>query len=152
MRNAKVASGVKEGVLEEDLGFVHRYIPAEGGSKRVLLLLHGTGADESNLIPVGRALDGNAALLSPRGKVLEDGKLRWFRRLGESLFDEADVARRAHELADFVIAAARRVRDRSRENRRRGVLEWSQHRGRDDVASAESDTGCNFVSSHGWTD
>jgi phospholipase/carboxylesterase len=90
----------------DDLGFVHRFVPAEKGSNRVLLLLHGTGADESNLLPIGRALDENAALLSPRGKVLENGAPRFFRRHGEGLFDEEDVVRRAHELADFVTAAA----------------------------------------------
>lgn len=90
----------------DDLGFVHRYLPAEGGSNRVLFLLHGTGADENNLIPIGRALDPQAALLSPRGKVLENGAPRFFRRFAEGVFDEEDVVRRAHELADFVVAAA----------------------------------------------
>ncbi len=90
----------------DDLGFVHRYVPAENASKRVLLLLHGTGADESNLIPVGRALDANAGLLSPRGKVLEDGKVRFFRRGDDSLFDEEDVVRRASfRDEEFILAA-----------------------------------------------
>ncbi len=92
----------------DDLGLVHRYVPAQNGSARVLLLLHGTGADESNLIPIGRALDPQAALLSPRGKVSENGALRFFRRIAEGVFDEEDVIRRAHELADFVIAAAKK--------------------------------------------
>lgn len=90
----------------DDLGFTHRYLPAENGSPRVLLLLHGTGADENNLLPIGRAIDESAALLSPRGKVLENGAPRFFRRFAEGLFDEEDVVRRAHELADFVAAAA----------------------------------------------
>ncbi len=95
-----------ETLFMDDLGFVHRYLPPENESKRVFLLLHGTGADESNLLPIGRALDINAALLSPRGKVLEEGKLGFFRRGADSLFEEEDVIRRAHEVADFVIAAA----------------------------------------------
>ena len=60
------------------------------------------------MIPLGRDLDPTAALLSPRGQVLENGMPRFFRRLAEGVFDEEDVIRRAHELADFVgLAAAR---------------------------------------------
>lgn len=90
-----------------EFGFVHRYIPAPdaAGADRVLLLLHGTGGDEDDLIPLGRKLDPNAAILSPRGKVSEHGQLRFFRRLAEGVFDEEDVVRRAHELAEFVFAA-----------------------------------------------
>ena len=72
------------------------------------LLLHGTGGDENDMIPLGRDLDPTAALLSPRGNVLENGMPRFFRRLAEGIFDEEDVIRRAHELADFVGAAAAR--------------------------------------------
>lgn len=89
-----------------ELDFVHHFVPASAGSARVLLLLHGTGGDESDLIPLGREIDGTAALLSLRGKVLENGMPRFFRRLAEGVFDEEDVVRRAHELADFVVAAA----------------------------------------------
>lgn len=89
-----------------NLDFVHRYLPASGASSRVLLLLHGTGGDESDLLPLGRGLDRDAALLSPRGKVSEHGSLRFFRRFAEGVFDEDDVVRRANELADFVTAAA----------------------------------------------
>ncbi len=71
-----------------------------------MLLLHGIGADESDLILLGRELDPNAALVSPRGKVLENGMPRFFRRFAEGVFDEEDVVRRANELADFVVAAA----------------------------------------------
>jgi phospholipase/carboxylesterase len=76
------------------------------------LLLHGTGGDENDMIPLGRDLDPTAALLSPRGQVLENGMPRFFRRLAEGVFDEEDVVRRAHELADFVgVAAARHAFD-----------------------------------------
>ncbi|HEX8680375.1 MAG TPA: alpha/beta hydrolase [Chthoniobacterales bacterium] len=86
--------------------FIHRYIPSSTGSARVLLLLHGTGGDESDMLPIGRELDPDAAILSPRGKVLENGAPRFFRRFAEGVFDEEDVMRRAHELADFLAAAA----------------------------------------------
>jgi predicted esterase len=87
--------------------FSHRFIPAAPGSPtRTLLLLHGTGGDENDMIPLGRDLDPTAALLSPRGKVLENGMPRFFRRLAEGIFDEQDVIRRTHELADFIGAAA----------------------------------------------
>ena len=89
-----------------DLGFIHRFVPAASSPRRTLLLLHGTGADENNLLDLGHALDPNASLLSPRGKILENGAPRFFRRLAEGVFDEKDVVLRAHELADFVGAAA----------------------------------------------
>ena len=87
-----------------DLGFVHRYEPGESGT--TLLLLHGTGADENDLIPLGRALAPGAALLSPRGQVLENGMPRFFRRLAMGVFDVEDLKRRTEDLARFVEAAA----------------------------------------------
>jgi predicted esterase len=92
----------------KDLGFVHRFIPAKVDSTSLtFLLLHGTGGDETDLLDLGRALDPNAALLSPRGKVLENGAPRFFRRLAEGVFDEGDVIARAHELANFVDQAVK---------------------------------------------
>jgi predicted esterase len=84
--------------------FIHEFIP--GLSNRTLLLLHGTGGNERDLIPLGHELDPNDALLSPRGKVLENGMPRFFRRLAEGVFDLEDLQNRTHELADFVAAAA----------------------------------------------
>ncbi len=83
--------------------FIHEFVP--GSSSRTLLLLHGTGGNERDLIPLGRELDPNAALLSPRGKVLENGMPRFFRRLAEGVFDLEDLKYRTNELADFVTAA-----------------------------------------------
>lgn len=87
------------------LSFTHRFVPASDPTAAPLLLLHGTGGDENDLLPLGRMLSPGAALLSPRGKVSENGMPRFFRRLAEGVFDEADVIRRAHELADFIAEA-----------------------------------------------
>jgi predicted esterase/catechol 2,3-dioxygenase-like lactoylglutathione lyase family enzyme len=100
-----------EDVSGEALGFVHRYVPPSASGalagSTTLLLLHGTGGDESDLLPLGRALLPGAGILSPRGKVLERGAPRFFRRLAEGVFDQEDLARRTDELGDFVAAAIR---------------------------------------------
>jgi phospholipase/carboxylesterase len=85
--------------------FLHEFVP--GNSNRTLLLLHGTGGNEHDLIPLGRELDTDAFLLSPRGKILENGMPRFFRRVAEGVFDLDDLKTRTNELADFVAAAAR---------------------------------------------
>jgi Predicted esterase len=90
--------------MKPGLDFVHEFVA--GSSKRTLLLLHGTGGNERDLIPLGRELDPRAALLSPRGKVLENGMPRFFRRLAEGVFDLEDLKKRTNELANFVAAAA----------------------------------------------
>ncbi len=90
--------------MSTPLDFIHEFVP--GRSARTLLLLHGTGGNESDLLPIGRAFDPEAALLSPRGKVLENGMPRFFRRLAEGVFDKEDLVLRTHELADFLDHAA----------------------------------------------
>jgi phospholipase/carboxylesterase len=85
--------------------FIHEFV--RGDSPRTLLLLHGTGGNERDLIPFGRELDPSASLLSPRGKILENGMPRFFRRLAEGVFDLDDLRMRTNELADFVAAAVR---------------------------------------------
>lgn len=91
------------------LAFAHRYVPsrtADPTTGTTLLLLHGTGGDENTLVPLGEALLPGAALLSPRGKVSENGAPRFFRRIREGVFDLEDLAVRTDELAEFVQAAA----------------------------------------------
>ena len=99
-----------EDVSGDALGFVHRYVPPEAGAEpaggTTLLLLHGTGGDENDLLPLGRGLLPGAGMLSPRGKVLERGAPRFFRRLAEGVFDQEDLARRTNELAEFIVSAA----------------------------------------------
>jgi phospholipase/carboxylesterase len=91
----------------ETLDFIHRFEKGRP-EERPLLLLHGTGGDENDLIPLARTIAPTASLLSPRGKVLENGMPRFFRRLAEGVFDEDDVRRRADELADFITNARAR--------------------------------------------
>jgi phospholipase/carboxylesterase len=104
------------------LGFIHRFLPSkdEGSGARMetreqgtkvfttLLLLHGTGGNEEDLIPLAYDLDKRPAILSPRGKVLENGVApRFFRRLAEGIFDLEDLKFRTNELADFVNDASK---------------------------------------------
>ena len=85
---------------------VHRWEPGSRVGAPTLLLLHGTGGDENDLIPLGQMLSPGSALLSPRGNVLEQGAPRFFRRLAEGVFDIEDLHRRTTELADFIVAAS----------------------------------------------
>jgi phospholipase/carboxylesterase len=82
--------------------FVHRFVAGTLPGAIPLLLLHGTGGNEEDLLPLGRAIAPGAPLLSPRGQVLENGMPRFFRRLAEGVFDEADIRARAQDLAGFV--------------------------------------------------
>lgn len=83
--------------------FVHKFIPADDSkNKTTLVLLHGTGGNEEDLLPLGRMVAPGAALLGVRGKVLEGSAQRFFRRLAEGVFDEADLIFRTHELARFL--------------------------------------------------
>jgi phospholipase/carboxylesterase len=88
----------------------HRFEPGTDASAPPLLLLHGTGGDENDLIPLAQKLSPGSALLSPRGDVSEHGARRFFARLAEGVFDPAEVTRRTQALADFVTAAAKQYR------------------------------------------
>lgn len=92
---------------EQKLSFIHRFVPASDPAiTETLLLLHGTGGNENDLLGLGQRLRPGAALLSPRGKVLENGMPRFFRRLAEGLFDVEDLKLQTHALAEFVAEAS----------------------------------------------
>jgi len=88
-----------------ELSHLHRFEPASRPGRPALLLLHGTGGDENDLVPLAEMVSPGSGLVSPRGKVLENGMPRFFRRLAEGVLDEDDVRRRANELADFITEA-----------------------------------------------
>jgi predicted esterase len=94
----------------DDLGFVHKFVPARPGESHpvTLLMLHGTGGDENDLLPLGNELWPGAALLGVRGKVSENGMPRFFRRITEGVFDVEDLKFRTEELAQFIKAASDR--------------------------------------------
>ena len=90
---------------DHTLAFIHRFEPATGAGGRRSCCCMAPAATRTISLPLGPAVSPGSALLSPRGKVLEHGMPRFFRRLAEGVFDEADVRRAGHELADFIAAA-----------------------------------------------
>jgi phospholipase/carboxylesterase len=92
--------------MTDNLGFIHRFLPApDPDSRETLLVLHGTGGDENDLVGIAQSVAPGAAILSPRGNVLENGAPRFFKRLAEGVFDPVEVRSRGEELAQFIRAA-----------------------------------------------
>jgi predicted esterase len=89
-------------ILED---FSHLFVPGEDAAPP-LVMLHGTGGDEKDLLPLARMISPASPILSPRGRVLENGMPRFFRRVAEGVFDLEDLARRTDELRRFIAAAA----------------------------------------------
>ena len=85
-----------------DLGFVHRFIPGREAARAPLLLLHGTGGDEDDLVPLAQQIAPERTILSPRGRVNEQGLTRFFRRSPDGIWDLDDFKARTEELAGFV--------------------------------------------------
>jgi predicted esterase len=88
------------------LDFIHRFEPPTTSEDRTLLMLHGTGGDEHDLVPLGQSLLPGAAILSPRGRVSEEGMLRFFRRFEEGVFDLDSIRTEASALAEFISEAS----------------------------------------------
>lgn len=90
--------------------YVHRFDPPEPGRGATItfLMLHGTGGDEHDLVPLARLLRPGAAVLAPRGDLLERGMPRFFRRLAEGVFDLDDLRRRTETLAEWIRIACQR--------------------------------------------
>ena len=92
-------------MANNDLTRPHVFI--EGTSDRTILVLHGTGADEHNILPLATALDPAASALSPRGMHLEGGMNRYFERYPDGTFNEQSIEQAVVELAEFIEAAAK---------------------------------------------
>jgi phospholipase/carboxylesterase len=92
-------------MMTQQLSFIHRFEPATRLEAPPILLLHGTGGDENDLLQLGRMISPGSALLSPRGQVLENGMPRFFRRFAEGQLDEDDLRQRSQDLVDFVAEA-----------------------------------------------
>lgn len=89
------------------LDMIHRFVPGASLTAPTILALHGTGGDENDLVPLARMISADSAVLSPRGRVLESGRPRFFRRIAEGVFDLDDLRVRTAELARFIAAAAK---------------------------------------------
>src|SRR4051794_39932397 len=94
--------------MSELNGFNYVYQSGDADAPFTLLLLHGTGGDENDLLSLGRSIAPAANLLSPRGPVMENGMPRFFRRFAEGVFDEKDIKLRAKQLVDFIHAASQK--------------------------------------------
>jgi phospholipase/carboxylesterase len=86
---------------------IHKFIKGQNPTRPTLLLLHGTGGNENDLLPVGKLIDADANLLAVRGEVIENGMPRFFRRLAPGVFDEQDLMYRTSQLHDFIDQASK---------------------------------------------
>jgi phospholipase/carboxylesterase len=104
---AQFDEGAESLDIRQDAGFTHRFEPATNPAAPALLLLHGTGGDENTLLPLGRAIAPGAALVSPRGNVLEHHMASFFRRLEKGVVDQEDLEFRTTQLRNFIAFACR---------------------------------------------
>lgn len=81
---------------------IHRYLPPQKTSQRTLVLLHGTGGDENDLLDIAALIDPSAGILALRGDVVEQGQNRFFKRLAPGVFDQADLTLRTNNLKAFL--------------------------------------------------
>src|SRR5215212_3340651 len=90
---------------QPDLGFIHRFVPGTEPGRAPLLILHGSGGDEHDLIPLAERIAPGHAIVSPRGQVNEQGITRFFRRAPDGAWDLDDFKHRTAGLADFLCSA-----------------------------------------------
>lgn len=89
------------------LPFIHRFNRPKDPDGTTLVLLHGTGGNEADLMPLARRIAPRATLLGVRGRATEDGSNRWFRRIDDTTFDQVDIRNEAEAFAAFVEGAVR---------------------------------------------
>src|ERR671911_85922 len=145
-------------IKSHNFGFNHIFINSypdgytnkeydEGSKKLTFVLLHGTGGNEEDLIFLGKKIEPNATMLSPRGKVLENNMPRFFRRLSEGVFDIEDLKIRSHELADFIQKCSFHYKFNLEKTNAITTLKWqssSHNLIQDDILVAKSWISNNF--------
>lgn len=94
--------------LRGDLDFAYRVFRPEDGNDAVVMLLHGSGVDETTLLPLGRAIAPAATLIAVRGRVPQETGWRWFERITPTRFDQASIRSETALFARFVESLARR--------------------------------------------
>lgn len=92
-------------IAPRDLPFVHRFHVPEDADGSTIVLLHGSGGNEADLMPFAHRIAPRATLLGVRGRSHEEGSARWFRRLSATSFDQADIISEAEAFAAFVEGA-----------------------------------------------
>ncbi|MFD1197842.1 VOC family protein [Brucella gallinifaecis] len=97
----------EERVIYRDLPFVHRLYQPENPDGTTLILLHGTGGNENDLMPFAAKVAPRATLLGVRGRSTEEGTQRWFRRFTMDRFDQADIRSEAEAFEAFVEGAVK---------------------------------------------
>ena len=96
---------IRNQVFNRDLAFIHRFNTPDDPDGSTIVLLHGTGGNETDLMPFARHIAPRARLLGVRGRSTEEGILRWFRRLSPMSFDQADIRFEAEAFAAFIVEA-----------------------------------------------
>ena len=99
---------VEDGALRRDFPFLYRLYRPEDAAKEVLVLLHGSGVDETTLVPLAREIAPRAVLIAVRGRLAQDAGLRWFTRIAPTRFDQESIRAEAEAFADFVPLVAKR--------------------------------------------
>jgi phospholipase/carboxylesterase len=98
--------GAEDGALRHDLSFPYRLYRPKRADGEILVLLHGSGPDETSMVPLGREIAPDAVLISVRGRIVQDGDIRWFRKITPTRFDQESIRVEVDAFAAFITAAA----------------------------------------------